>query len=463
MVRRRQPWLLLPPPLLLSVCCAEEAPSSGGDFFRRNPAPAQASGGCASGDGWVERGLAQPGTTTVHSVQVGSLTRSFRVHLPPDYMLFPPTPLPLLVGFHGYTDLASDFESYSSLTQLADMLHGNLSFIGVYPQGLGDINPDVDPQHAGDWYSWNGGGCSQSPGRLGETCAQNATGNVPFYGVRDLHFTSCEDPRLSPGHWVTLPNGTRQWHGSLCNACTCADDETFVREMVAAVAANLCVDRRRYYATGFSWGSMFVYALALHRSLSSMFAAMAPVSGGILKGFDVEAALRQGGSEAGAARGLGLLDVHGTLDTQVPANATNSSGGDWAQSVDGWWYQPVDRLLQGFAEQNGCPSVTSWTEWLTPWSGPSADPSWGDLSCIGAAGAVDGGAGSSSSGGGGGGGGGGDDGGAGSCSSGVEMVRCVWQGDHNWPYVLPSGGAKLVWGFLARHALPHAQPPVSHS
>eukprot|EP01043_Picozoa_sp_COSAG02_P009258 COSAG02_NODE_312_length_24941_cov_60.672611_6_plen_472_part_00 len=426
--------------LVLLSTCVELASCSGG-FYRRNSAPPQPSSGCTSGNGWVERGLALPGQTTVHSIQVGSLTRSFRVHLPPDYMLFPPTPLPMLLGFHGYTDLASEFESYSSLTQLADTLSGNLSFIGVYPQGMGDINPTADPQRAGDWYSWNGGGCSQSPGRLGETCAQHASGNVPFYGVRDLHFLSCEDPGRSPGHWMTMKNGTREWITSACNACTCADDETFVRKMTEAVASNLCLDRRRYYATGFSWGSMYVYSLALHPSLRSLFAAMAPVSGGILKGFDLEVVLRhekEKVSSAAAVHRLGLLDVHGALDTQVPANATNSSA-EWAQSADGWFYNPVDRLLQGFAELNGCPSVTSWTAWSTPWSGPHANPGWGSLSCIGST--TGRGYGAESS-----------------CTGSVEMARCTWNGDHNWPYVLPSGGANLVWGFLARHALPHPQP-----
>ncbi len=428
--------------LLASSCIGGFVAGASGGFYRRNSAPSQPSSGCTGGDGWVERGLAIPGQTSTHLVQVGSLMRSFRVHLPPDYMLFPPTPLPMLVGFHGYTDLASEFESYSSLTQLADTLRGNLSFIGVYPQGMGDINPSADPQHAGDWYSWNGGGCSQSPGRLGETCAQSATGNVPYYGVKDLHFLSCEDPGSSPGHWMTLKNGTRQWVTSACNACTCVDDETFVRKMTEAVAANLCLDRRRYYATGFSWGSMYVYSLALQSSLSSLFAAMAPVSGGILKGFDLKTVLHRrlegaSGAVVGSA-GLGLLDVHGTLDTQVPANGTNSSA-EWAQSADGWFYNPIDRLLQGFAEVNGCPSVTSWGDWSTPWSGPEADPSWGSLSCIGTSTEA-------------------DDGVGAGCASAVEMARCTWDGDHNWPYLLPSGGANLVWGFLARHALAHPQP-----
>lgn len=439
---QRRGWLflllhvLLNPELASATSTAATVTSEG--FYRRNPAPPQPSNGCTSGDGWVERGLALPGQTTEHSVQVGSLTRSFRVHLPPDYMLFPPTPLPMLVGFHGYTDLASEFETYSSLTQLADSLRGNLSFIGVYPQGMGDINPAADPQQLENWYSWNGGGCSQSPGRLGETCAQSTSGNMPFYGVKDLHFQSCEDPERSPGHWVTLKNGTRRWQGSLCNACTCADDDAFVRKAIEAVASNLCVDRRRYYVTGFSWGSMYVYSLALQRSMRSMFAAMAPVSGGILKGFDLEEAfMNEDTGSLAATHGVGILDVHGTMDTQVPANASTNSSTEWAQSFDGWFYTPVDRLLQGFAEANGCPSVTSWTDWPTPWSGPSADPSWGQLSCIGAAEDTLARAG---------------------CTSGVEMVRCVWEGDHNWPYVLPSGGAELVWGFLARHALPHVQP-----
>ena len=80
--------------------------------------------------------------------------------------------LPLVLAFHGYSDTSSEFELYSGISALADSLPGNLSFVGVYPQGMGDINHDADPEHAANWYSWNGGGCSQSPGPLLETCSQ---------------------------------------------------------------------------------------------------------------------------------------------------------------------------------------------------------------------------------------------------------------------------------------------------
>eukprot|EP01050_Picozoa_sp_SAG11_P026916 SAG11_NODE_6620_length_1278_cov_0.933842_2_plen_127_part_00 len=83
--------------------------------------------------------------------------------------------------------------------------------------------------------SWNGGGCSQSPGPLGETCAQFSTGNLEMYGAVDLHYEGCAA-------------------NSYCNCCSCADDLGFVRAMLGWLQANFCVDMRRIYASGSSYG-----------------------------------------------------------------------------------------------------------------------------------------------------------------------------------------------------------------
>ena len=87
-----------------------------------------------------------------------------------------------------------------------------------------------------------------------------------MYGTMDLHYEGCAD-------------------GSYCNCCSCADDVGFVRAMLAWLEANFCVDRRRVFATGCSYGGMMTYQLGL--SMPGTFAALAPAFGGLLKGFAV--------------------------------------------------------------------------------------------------------------------------------------------------------------------------------
>lgn len=196
------------------------APPAGG-FYRRSPLPKQPAAGCSASGGWLQKGLASPGKTSVHTIVIGGVQRSYRVHLPRGYQHS--QTLPLLIAYHGYCDTADEFEMYSAISDEADALPGNLSYVVAYPQGMGDINADADPQKAGDWYSWNGGGCSQSPGPLGETCVQSKTGNQPHYEVTSLDYLSCPDKQ--PGAWVPGVGGKpRTWQSSYCNACTCADD-----------------------------------------------------------------------------------------------------------------------------------------------------------------------------------------------------------------------------------------------
>ena len=113
--------------------------------------------------------------------------------------------------------------------------------------------------------------------------------------------------------WLPLGVG-KSWNGGACCPKACSkgvSDVQFMRDLVpfaAEAVGNLTagalrVDRRRVYATGMSYGGLFSYQIAL--SLPRTFAAVAPVAGGVLKGFATQPA----GPAAGGY--IGVLDVHG--------------------------------------------------------------------------------------------------------------------------------------------------------
>ena len=237
----------------------------------------------------------------------------------------------------------------------------------------------------------------------------------------DLHYESC------PGN-------------SFCNCCSCADDIGFVRAMLAFLEANFCIDKRRVYATGSSYGGMMTYQLAL--SMPDTFAAFAPAFGGLLKGFaDIPAS---------SSSWVPILDIHGWYDPWVPANDTHGcrtgdepgcvGGGDgyswpesseledgWAKSDDGWYYTPVDTLLGRFAQYSGCqeePDTAQWPRWeplmledVAATETAAAD----SLYCVAAS----------------------------ECRGGASLARCSWEGGHSWKREwMP----QLVWGFFSTYA-----------
>ena len=235
---------------------------------------------------------AVPGETSAYTISVDGVDRAFRLHLPAAY-LQAAQPLPVVFNFHGWGSSGRAQERSTKMSELADSLPANASFISVYPDAMDDINEAAytDPEF-GPTPAWNGGGCNSSPGPAGETCEQATTGNIQNgYGALDLSYQSCAALEGSPSS------------GSYCNCCSCADDIGFVQKMLQTLQDEHCIDRRRVYATGMSYGGLFSYQVAL--SLPRTFAAVAPVAGGILKGFATQPA----GPAAGGY--IGVLDVHG--------------------------------------------------------------------------------------------------------------------------------------------------------
>jgi polyhydroxybutyrate depolymerase len=110
------------------------------------------------------------------------------------------------------------------------------------------------------------------------------------------------------------------------------DDVAYVSDVIDHVAAQLCTDTSRIFATGFSGGGRMSSLLAC--KLNTRIAAIAPVSG-----------LRWPAPCAG--RAIPVLTFHGLADPQNPyAGKAAGRGAEWLESVPD--------ALAGWAGHNGC-------------------------------------------------------------------------------------------------------------
>ena len=125
--------------------------------------PPLPSDGCSGSQ--LERGgvtnSAVPGDTDSFTLSVDGVDRTFRVHLPTTYLAMT-DPLPLVFNFHGWGSSGRGQERLTHMSDLADALPGNASFIAVYPDALGDLNAEA-MANVGYTRAWNGGGCNSSP------------------------------------------------------------------------------------------------------------------------------------------------------------------------------------------------------------------------------------------------------------------------------------------------------------
>jgi poly(3-hydroxybutyrate) depolymerase len=82
------------------------------------------------------------------------------------------------------------------------------------------------------------------------------------------------------------------------------EDITFVDEMMKTVEADLCVNTKLRFATGFSYGAGMSYSLACSRA--KVFRAVSVLSGGRISGC------------AGGTQPIAYMGVHGTSDNVLP-------------------------------------------------------------------------------------------------------------------------------------------------
>jgi polyhydroxybutyrate depolymerase len=110
------------------------------------------------------------------------------------------------------------------------------------------------------------------------------------------------------------------------------DDVQYVGEVIDHVAARVCTDPTRIYATGFSGGARMSSLLAC--KLNDRIAAIAPMAG-----------LRWPGPCGG--RAIPVLTFHGLADPQNTYDGhVESRGAEWLESVP--------EALAGWAKHNGC-------------------------------------------------------------------------------------------------------------
>ncbi len=110
------------------------------------------------------------------------------------------------------------------------------------------------------------------------------------------------------------------------------DDVQYVSDVIDHIAARVCTDLRRVYATGFSGGARMSSLLACR--LNDRIAAIAPMAG-----------LRWPGPCEG--RAIPVLAFHGLADPQ------NTYDGH-AEGRGGEWVESVPEALAGWAKHNGC-------------------------------------------------------------------------------------------------------------
>lgn len=158
------------------------------------------------------------------------------------------------------------------------------------------------------------------------------------------------------GFILVMPNGySNSWNAGTCcgDAITQKLDEVgFVRAVFAEISKHLNIDLSRVYATGLSNGGYMSYRMACEAS--DLFAAVAPGAGAI------GSADIGGGTNADSdltacmAKGVSVLDIHGTEDPLIPYDKQKPS---------------LDRV----AMQNGCMLSQK----------PAAQPaSAGDTTCV---------------------------------------------------------------------------------
>lgn len=126
----------------------------------------------------------------------------------------------------------------------------------------------------------------------------------------------------------TLLDGLSHWNAALLGGDnkSSADDFGFIRALIRKITSQYNIDSNRVYATGFSNGAMFSYALACYHS--DLFAAIASVSGTMLD------------TNCAPTHPLAVLSIHGTNDSVIPYNGNNL-------------YNSVANVLQYWNQFNG--------------------------------------------------------------------------------------------------------------
>jgi polyhydroxybutyrate depolymerase len=225
--------------------------------------------------------------------------RSFVLHLPSAYDC--ETPLPMVVGVHGYTGTGPRIEN--QYMQIFDHINEH-NYIGVFPNGM-------SASAGADWATgFNDLGSRNDSGPDGLTCVPPPY-EYPF-------FENCPDSdRERQCYWGN----------------SCADDLGFFRKMIEHIMENYKADPKRIYMTGHSQGGSTINGLAAE--LQDLLAAVAPMQG-----------FQTNGYARGAETRMAFLQGWGRQDTTVPALGKPAS--------DNLIYESAEETAAIWAQAQGC-------------------------------------------------------------------------------------------------------------
>lgn len=225
----------------------------------------------------------------------------------------------------------------------------------------------------GDGDNTHSGGPWYSWNAAGTTLSPGPEGNTCTSAANfpSYCYTSCKSAGKCPSpqcSWTTCHDTGPTPSG------TGTDLSGFIPSLYDTLESQLCLDVTREYNSGESNGGIMCYqnGVVMH----SRLAAIAPQFGSFQKGFRMA-----------PSTGVPLLTFHGSKDTTVPANVSLSG--------DGYYYTTTKNIIADWKTSNGCSG--GMTVYKDTYSG--TDKLW----CEGFQ----------------------------SCSSG-DVIRCSWNGGHNW-------------------------------
>jgi polyhydroxybutyrate depolymerase len=216
-------------------------------------------------------------------------------------------------------------------------------------------------------------------------------------------------------------SGTRQtWNaGNCCGAAVRdqVDDVGFIRSLVQALSAEVCVDPDRVFATGHSNGAMMSHRLACEAA--DLIAAIAPAAGG-LENLDRSTDPPTELFACNPTRPVPVMHLHGMADECVPFTGGTGAGASASQ------FAPITEVIELRSSANGCSATTT------------ATYDHGDVACN----THDG------------------------CQSGADVTLClvtggghIWPGASRYPSQARCGGSQTadiiatdaIWDFFVAH------------
>ncbi len=278
-------------------------------------------GAVSPGCGWDIPAQPTPGSSgtisiTVDDPNLGTIERSFVLHLPAGYSPDNDVSTPIVLDFHGFSGTGESGGYSGGLDDVSDE-DPDGGFFVVHGNGCGETS------FPGRFIaSWN---CSRTDGPLGPPCVLPRPENSGF---------PCYD---SCGYCDRMNS---------CDWTSCCDDVAFVEAVLEYMSKTYCLDEDSVHLTGISNGGIFSYYAASR--LNGAVASIAPVAGSPLLGF----------GEVPTSP-VSLIDFHGLEDTFAQYDLSSPGGhGEGPEStvITGFYlyYEQKPLTVAKWVDELGC-------------------------------------------------------------------------------------------------------------